>query len=382
MFLRPVKARQSALVLNCGSSSVKFSVFKGDEPIVRGSFENIGQVGSGHMSFKSAIDKAIKTALAESKSRGFQIDCVGHRVVHGGSKLIHPSIIDSKILQEIKNCTQLAPLHNPSNLEGIEVASAMLHVPHVACFDTAFHSTIQQRAYQYGIPKNLNLRRYGFHGLSYSYIASIIRDSPRMIVAHLGSGCSAAAIVDGQSVDTTMGFTPMEGLVMSTRSGTIDPGLIFHLLRNEAKVNGPTAAIDDVSDLLNKKSGLLGLSGGLSSDMKTLLDKYHSDSHAALAVDVFVYSVQKHIGQLLASLEYNVDALVFTGGIGENSAEIRKRVTNGMTHLGLKIDQNLNMKPPNTGVISMTNSKIKVYAMKTNEELQIARDAIRTANAS
>jgi len=374
----------AAMVLNCGSSSVKYQLFSNDISLVRGSIENIGLANSVHKStcsgvgsngianFESAIQSAIRTVSDEAKSRNLEIACVGHRVVHGGPNFSKPTIISQPVLEEIEKCSILAPLHNPSNIRGIEIASLEApRVPHVACFDTAFHSSIPQRAYQYAIPiemaTSMSIRKYGFHGLSYAYISSVVKED-RMIVAHLGSGCSAAAIAGGMSVDTTMGFTPMEGLVMSTRSGTVDPGLILHLERQGVK---------DISNLLNKKSGLLGLSGGFSSDMKTLL----SSPQGALAVDVFVYTVQKYIGQLLASLEFDVDAIAFTGGIGENSAEIRRRVTSGLGSLGLKMDESRNLNPTSDGVISMQNSKIRVYAVKTNEELQIARDSIRAANA-
>ena len=381
--------RNNAMVLNCGSSSVKYQYFENDQSLVRGSIENIGSPNCVHKSLGSNVTKlagpdasyegAIKLAIASvSETLGDgKIFCVGHRVVHGGPSLVRPTLISPSVLEEIRTCASLAPLHNPSNIRGIELATAFVSSPQVACFDTAFHARMPAKAFRYAIPLKLadskKIRRYGFHGLSYSYISSVVKES-RMIVAHLGSGCSAAAIVNGVGIDTTMGFTPMEGLVMSTRAGTIDPGIIFHL----------SSEMKDLSNIMNKQSGLLGLSGGISSDMKTLLDLEQAGGEkgqiAHEAIEVFVYTVQKYIGQLMSALEYKVDAIVFTGGIGENSAPIRDRVLAGMTSIGVAVDPARNTAVPQDGLISMQNSKIRVYAVKTNEELQIARDSIRVVN--
>ena len=384
--------RNNAMVLNCGSSSVKYQFFDNDHSIITGSIENIGNSNCVHKqgghrqstiplsgpdaSYEGAIKLAISTVSSEMKDG--EIFCVGHRVVHGGPSLVKPTLISSQVFEEIQNCASLAPLHNPSNIRGIQLASAFIKTaPQVACFDTAFHSKMPSKAFRYAIPTGIaekfKVRRYGFHGMSYSYIASVVKES-RMIVAHLGSGCSAAAMIDGVGIDTTMGFTPMEGLVMSTRAGTVDPGLIFHLFPE----------VKDLSNVLNKQSGLLGLTGGISSDMKTLLDMEKMGGPkgdiAHDAIEVFVYTVQKYIGQLMASLEFNVDAIVFTGGIGENSAAIRERVLAGMGGAGVSLDTARNNSVPKDGLISMPNSKIRIYAVKTNEELQIARDSIRVAN--
>ncbi len=381
---------KSALVLNCGSSSVKYQFFRDDKAILKGNIENIGLPQCTHSTsnggevlgqgfgFSDSIKLAINSVM--DKSDG-SIDCIGHRVVHGGPLLTKPTIVTTNVMDEIKRCSSLAPLHNPSNLSGIQIASSILPtVPQVACFDTAFHASLPPRAYRYALPNDLvnslRIRRYGFHGLSYSYISSVV-DHSRIIVTHLGSGCSAASIVDKQSVDTTMGLTPMEGLVMSTRSGSIDPGVLLYLLRETG------GSVEDISNIINKKSGLLGLSGGISSDMKELLrlaksaDPRQDDAKAA--VDVFVYTVQKFIGQLMASLEFSVDAIVFTGGIGENSAEIRARVMSGFDNLGVRIDASRNESVPSNGYISAEGSSIPVLAVKTNEELQIARDAVAAA---
>lgn len=387
---RPRLALRSpvAMVLNCGSSSVKYQLFENDASILRGSVENIGSSNCKHSTtiggvssvdispydYPTAITAAIKRAL-DVRS---EIACVGHRVVHGGPYLTQPTLINAETLSQIQACSQLAPLHNPSNLRGIELAQeALTGVPQVACFDTAFHCKIPPKAHRYAIPRALadkeKLRRYGFHGLSYAYVSGIVRER-RMIVAHLGSGCSVAAIVDGKSIDTTMGFTPMEGLVMSTRAGSIDPGLMIHLL-NQPEFSSPAS----LSNLLNKKSGLLGLSGQ-SADMKQLLDieKRGGDgaSHAHEAVEVFVYTVQKYIGQLMASLEYNVDAIVFTGGIGENSPEVRERILRSFSNYGVVVDREANHSPGPRGIISANNSRMRLFAIKTNEELQIARDSL------
>ena len=379
--------RNNAMVLNCGSSSVKYQFFTNDQSLVTGSIENIGSPNCLHKqggkkitpltgsdaSYENAIQLAISTVSKSEEN----IFCVGHRVVHGGPRLVRPTLIDPKVFEEIQNCSSLAPLHNPSNIRGIQLASAFIKAPQVACFDTAFHARMPSKAFRYAIPSSIadqyKIRRYGFHGSSYSYIASVVKES-RMIVAHLGSGCSAAAMIDGIGIDTTMGFTPMEGLVMSTRAGTVDPGLIFHLL----------AEVKDLSSVLNKQSGLLGLTGGISSDMKALLDMESMGGPKADiahdAIEVFVYTVQKYIGQLMASLKYDVDAIVFTGGIGENSAVIRERVLSNMESAGVVVDPIRNKSVPKDGLISMSNSKIRIYAVKTNEELQIARDAIKVAN--
>lgn len=384
-YLRSGRIDRTALVLNCGSSSVKYQLYENDSSILRGSIENIGSDRSVHKTngnSKSAIQKrfdypeAIRAAIGTALTVRSQVSCVGHRVVHGGPDLTSPTLISPDTLEAIKSCSALAPLHNPSNVRGIELSQlALPGVPQVACFDTAFHANIPHKAYTYAIPKDLasanKLRRYGFHGLSYSFISSVVKED-RIIVAHLGSGCSAAAIVNGRSVDTTMGFTPMEGLVMSSRSGTVDPGLVLYLL------NQPGSTVDSVSNILNKRSGLLGLSG-ITADMKELL-RLEKENNAAAheAVEVFVYTVQKFIGQLLAALEYNVEAIVFTGGIGENSPEIRERIVQGMSRIGVSLNSERNVKTSANGLISTDNSRVRVYAIPTDEERQIARDTIRT----
>lgn len=387
---------KTAMVLNCGSSSVKYQLFENENSILRGSIENIGtsscvhkrRTSSGESPYSTSACRisdypsAINAAIESVMSMRDEIYCVGHRVVHGGPNLTGPTLISDSVLNEIRSCSRLAPLHNPSNVRGIELArEALQSVRQIACFDTAFHSHIPRKSYLYGIPISISnsqgIRRYGFHGLSYSYISSLVKDK-RIIIAHLGSGCSAAALVNGVSIDTTMGFTPMEGLVMSTRAGSIDPGVVLHLARS---LGGD---IDKLSNILNKESGLLGLSG-ISSDMKTLLriENDSSDSRSIFAheaIEVFVNSVQKHIGQLLASLEFDVDSIVFTGGIGENSPIIRSRILRVFHSLGVRLDESFNQNIPADSVISGNSSTIKVMVIRTNEEQQIAKDAIRIAS--
>ena len=376
-----------AMVLNCGSSSVKYQLFENDSSILRGSIESIGTGSCVHKlnrngslistTGKMSFDEAIKTAIDSALSVRNQISCVGHRVVHGGPLLTKPVLITQSTLDIIKETSVLAPLHNPSNIAGIEQAQKALGVPQVACFDTAFHSHIPPKAYMYAIPQDFavehKIRRYGFHGLSYAYVSNLIPER-RIIIAHLGSGCSAAAIIDKESVDTTMGFTPMEGLVMSTRCGSIDPGIILHL------ANQNDGNLTSVSSLLNKKSGLLGLSG-FTMDMKELLkvekQPFHPSSKQSHdAIQVFVYSVQKHIGQLIAALNFEVEAIVFTGGIGENSPEIRRRIMHCFAGMGARLDNVMNESPSIDGVISRKDSTVKIYAVKTDEEKQIARESM------
>ena len=379
------------MVLNCGSSSVKYQLFRGDVSLVRGSIERIGSPSCVHRRHgqaeltldDSTYPSAIRAAVAEVAISGVSIECVGHRVVHGGPTLIRPTLVTEAVLHEIQRCADLAPLHNPSNSQGIQIAAELLAgVPQVACFDTAFHHTIPEKAYRYAIPAHLadahRIRRYGFHGLSFSYVSSLLTER-RVIIAHLGSGCSAAAIIDGHSVDTTMGHTPMEGIVMATRAGDVDAGVVLQL--------AASMGLGQLSALLNKRSGMLGLTDGISADMKEILALTRGGGVTAQvaneAVDVFVYSVQKKIGQLMAALSFDCDAIVFTGGIGENSAEIRTRVMGCFSALGIAVDKSLNNSVPSGGVISVPRSgcKTKVIVVKTNEELQIARESIQVIRA-
>jgi acetate kinase len=382
------------LVINAGSSSLKFCVFQrpaGEAWRVeaRGQVEGIGT--SPRLSVKDANGQllanedvavrdgreAINASAVWLRSRygGSRVVGVGHRVVHGGARFAGPTIVNPKVLTELRELIPLAPLHQPHNLAAIEAVSERLpDVPQVACFDTSFHRGQPVVAELIPFPHDLRqagLQRYGFHGLSYEYIASVLPEvapeiaNARVIVAHLGSGASLCALRAGKSVDCTLGFTPLDGLCMGTRPGTLDPGVVLHLFQ------GLKLSAKEVETLLYKKSGLLGISG-ISSDMRDLLGRTEPD--ARLAVDYFVYRAAKEIGALAAVLG-GVDALVFTAGIGENSPEIRQRICEASAWLGVALDTQANArKGPR---ISTPQSKVSVWVIPTNEELMIAR---HTAN--
>jgi acetate kinase len=381
-----------ALVLNAGSSSLKFCVFerpKGEswQLEARGQIEGIGT--SPRLSVKDANGASLAdekpevevrdgrdavAALAiwlRSKYGGSRVLGVGHRVVHGGSSFKGPTVLNPEVLEELYSLVPLAPLHQPYNLAAIEAATERLPgVPQVACFDTSFHRGQSEVAELVPLPKalrQLGLQRYGFHGLSYEYIASVLPDvapeiaDGRVIVAHLGSGASLCALKERRSVDSTLGFTALDGLCMGTRPGSLDPGVVLHLIQ------GLKLSVKDVETLLYKKSGLLGISG-ISNDMRDLLVR--SEPEARLAVDYFVYRATKEIGALTAVLG-GLDALVFTAGIGENSPEIRKRICEASAWLGIELDHSANTERHST--ISNSRSKIPVFVIPTNEELMIAR---------
>jgi acetate kinase len=313
-------------------------------------------------------------------------DAVGHRVVHGGERFTNSVLIDEEVLRGIEDCIDLAPLHNPGNIRGILAAREVFGpgLPQVAVFDTAFHQTLPPHAYLYALPyqwyRRHRVRRYGFHGTSHRYVAyryrklrGLSREQTNIITLHLGNGCSAAAIRDGDSVDTSMGMTPLEGLVMGTRSGDIDPAIIDYVGAKEG------LSAQEVDSVLNKQSGLLGISG-LTNDMRELLDESHEsgDSRAGLAVEIFCYRVRKYVGAYLAALG-GADALVFTGGIGENSPEVRTRVCEGLGWMGIELDSDLNeaTKARREALISREGSRLPVYVIPTDEELLIARDTVR-----
>ncbi len=389
------------LVLNCGSSSVRFQLIATDAALIerdsdlclaRGHLERFGP--ESLVSFRAegqpAIERteavadhraAIEIILRWIKSLG-DIHAVGHRVVHGGERFQQSVRIDEEVLAGIEACAELAPLHNPVNLRGIRAATELLgtDVPQVAVFDTAFHATMPDTSYLYALPLELyqkhHIRRYGFHGTSHRYVAEryqklkgLSPDAVNIITLHLGNGCSACAIKNGKSFDTSMGFTPLEGLVMGTRCGDIDPSIIEHLV---AHADMRPAEIDA---LLNFDSGLLGVSG-LSNDMRTLLDAdiEQHNPRARLAIDIFCQRVKKYIGSYIAEMG-GADAVIFTGGIGENSPVIRARICKGLECLGLTLDSVRNFElPPNGGEISTPGSSLKCLVIPTNEELMIARD--------
>lgn len=403
------------LVLNCGSSSVKFQVIAtdldliakhADRRLASGLIERVGS--EALLSFeaagapklrtaeplrdhRAALDRILRWVVSpEAKVPGVaslaDIHAVGHRVVHGGEQFTKCVLIDDKVVDRIEDTIELAPLHNPANLKGIAAARELLGpgVPQVAVFDTAFHSTIPEAAYLYALPyqfyRRYKLRRYGFHGTSYRYVAYRYRllseKRPRdvnIVALHLGNGASACAIKGGESIDTSMGLTPLEGLVMGTRGGDMDPAVPEFLHHREGM------SFDQVYALLNKQSGLLGVSG-LTNDMRELLEeeRENGDRRARLAIDIFCARARKYIGAYLASMG-GADAVVFTGGIGENSAEIRARICKGLEWMGLSLDTARNKAAVGgkEGEVSAAGSRLKALVIPTNEELLIARDAVR-----
>ena len=393
-----IDIRSLVLVVNCGSSSVKFGVFagKGRDPLLSALAENLGQPESRlvvkekgektEMSLDGGShDVALQRLLGILDQKGWlsSVVAVGHRVVHGGERFSASTRIDADVLRDIDALSNLAPLHNPANVLGVKTAmEALPSVPHVAVFDTAFHTTMPPAAYTYAVPqdcyRNLGVRRYGFHGTSHRFVAmeavELLGLDPKdhgLVIAHLGNGASATAVLNGESVDTSMGFTPLEGLVMGTRSGDIDPGALFHIAREDG------LTIDELDTLLNRKSGLLGLSG-LSNDCRTL-ENAAKEGHegAKLALDVFVHRLARYIGGLATSL-HRLDAVIFTGGIGENSATMRQQTIDRLQVLGLKLDKEANaqMFGGRGGLITLKDSKAAAAVIATNEEWMIAHDTL------
>ena len=380
------------LTINSGSSSVKFGLFdveQIEELVLSGSLERIGlRVGMFRVNNdrnEPLIDEhivlpnheaALKRLYAwlEQNMTGQSINAVGHRVVHGGPKYNQPERITPTVIAELKSLVSLAPDHLPHEIKAIQATShSYPELNQVACFDTAFHRQMPRLAQIVALPRHYlheGLVRYGFHGLSYEYILQELRKEAgdevadgRVIIAHLGNGASMAAVQHGKSVDTTMGFTPAGGLVMSTRSGDLDPGVLVYLL--EEKNLRPST----LNELVNKQAGLLGVSG-ISSDMQELLDKEETETHAREAVDLFCYQASKHLGALAAVLG-GLDTIVFTAGIGENSPVVRQRICENLLFLGIQLDDGRNRA--NASVISAENSRVSVRVMKTDEDLMIAR---------
>ena len=320
-----------------------------------------------------------KTGVVKSLD---EINAVGHRVVHGGEKFASSVVIDDEVLKAIEECNDLAPLHNPANLIGINACRELMPgVPMVAVFDTAFHQTMPSKAYMYGLPyeyyEKYKVRRYGFHGTSHSFVSKRVAelvgkayDETKTIVCHLGNGASICAVENGKSVDTSMGLTPLEGLVMGTRSGDIDPAIMEFLAKKE------NLDIAGLMNVLNKKSGVYGLSNNLSSDFRDLSEAAADGNEIAeLALDVFAYRVAKYVGSYTAAMN-GVDNIVFTAGIGENSAIVRTMVCKYLGYLGIEIDEELNGKRGQEIIISTPESKVKVLVVPTNEELAIARETV------
>lgn len=403
------------LVLNCGSSSLKFQIIQTDLELIekdadiqhaKGVIERIGS--QSLITFQVADKPQIKQVAAlrdhrvaldyilrwivstEANIPGIRslgdIHAVGHRVVHGAEKFRRSVLINDDVIKGIEDCIELAPLHNPANLKGIRSAIELFGpgIQQVAVFDTSFHSTMPETSYLYAIPYQLyrrhKIRKYGFHGTSHRYVAyryrQVVhkkRENVQIITIHLGNGCSVCAIKRGDSYDTSMGMTPLEGLVMGTRSGDVDPSIMDFLKHKEGM------SIDEIDTMLNKQSGLLGVSG-LTNDMRDLLEeeREHQDRRATLAIDIFCARVRKYIGAYFATLG-GADAIVFTGGIGENSPEIRQRIIKGLEWHGVKIDEgkNLSIRGGKEGPFHATDSKVELMVIPTNEELLIARDTVR-----
>jgi acetate kinase len=395
---------RSVLVVNCGSSSIKYQLIDADSghASAKGLVERIGSDDAvlshtgpgGEVVTEQALvdhEAGLRAVLQAFDAVGPRLAdaglaAVGHRVVHGGDRFADPALVDDNVLQAIRDLVPLAPLHNPANLEGIEVAMRVFpEVPQVAVFDTAFHQTLPRHAYTYAIDRDvaadLGIRRYGFHGTSHSYVsreaARLLGKDPselRMVVLHLGNGASASAVKHGRSIDTSMGLTPLEGLVMGTRSGDIDPAVTFHLRR----VAGMTW--DEIDALLNKRSGLLGLCG--ANDLREVWQMADSgDEDARNALETYAYRIRKYIGAYAMALG-RLDAVVFTAGVGENDDRMRAAVLAGLEGLNIVLDPARNADPRTYGpVVSAAESGVSVLVVPTNEELEIARESLSLVDA-
>lgn len=390
------------LVINCGSSSLKYQVIDSatEDVLAKGLCERIGidgrlvyQPAGGEKEIteaampthKQAIQMVIdalineKTGIIKSLAK---IGAVGHRIVHGGEKFAASAMITDEMIQAVEACSDLAPLHNPANLIGVRACKELMpDTPMVGVFDTAFHQTMPKEAYLYGVPyayyENYAVRKYGFHGTSHSYVskrAAAILDKPyeslKTIVCHLGNGASICAVENGRSVDTSMGLTPLEGLVMGTRSGDIDPAILEFVSKKEG------LDIAGLMNMLNKKSGVFGLSNNLSSDFRDLEEGMDSgNNEAKTAFEVFCYRVAKYVGSYAAAMN-GVDVIAFTAGIGENSGTVRAYVMKYLGYLGITLDEEANKKRGEEIAISTADSKVKVMVIPTNEELAIARETV------
>lgn len=391
------------LVINCGSSSLKFQLIDSDseECLAKGLCERIGIEGSMITYAPQGGDKentitpmpdhteAIRLVLEAltNPETGVvksldEIGAVGHRVVHGGEKFAESVIITDEVMKAIEECNDLAPLHNPANLIGINACKKLMpSTPMVAVFDTAFHQTMPEEAYMYGLPyeyyKKYKIRRYGFHGTSHSYVSRRAAEALgkkyedlKIIVCHLGNGASVSAVKNGRCVDTSMGLTPLQGLIMGTRSGDIDPAIMEFIAHKENK------NIDEIMNILNKKSGVLGLSDNLSSDFRDLEAGYHEGNENAIrTMKTFCYNVAKYVGAYVAAMN-GVDVICFTAGVGENGSMVRNMVCEYLGYLGIEIDQEANGKRGEDIAITTPDSKTTVMVIPTNEELAIARETV------
>lgn len=392
------------LVINCGSSSLKYQVINSDteQCIAKGLCERIGIDGS-QISYQPAggekevnvtpmpdhteAIRLVLEALTNDRTGVVksldEIGAVGHRVVHGGERFADSTVITDEVMAAIEECNDLAPLHNPANIIGINACKKLMPgTPMVAVFDTAFHQTMPEEAYMYGLPyeyyEKYKIRRYGFHGTSHSYVSKKAAEllgknyeDLKIIVCHLGNGSSVSAVKNGKCVDTSMGLTPLEGLIMGTRSGDMDPAIMEFIAHKENK------SIDDIMTILNKKSGVLGLSDNLSSDFRDLVaGREEGNERAACALKTFCYRVAKYIGSYVAAMN-GVDVICFTAGVGENSSPVRKMICEYLGYLGVTLDEEANNKHGEEIAISTSDSKTTVMVIPTNEELAIARETVR-----
>lgn len=389
------------LVVNCGSSSLKFQLIDSEteEVSASGLCERIGLDGSvtykangekyeeeialpnHEVAIKKVLDLLLDSKIGVLKSLT-EINAVGHRLVHGGEKFSSSVVITEEVIKEIESCNDLAPLHNPANLLGVRACQEVMpEVPNVAVFDTAFHQTMPKKAYLYGLPKEYyekyGVRRYGFHGTSHSFVsnrlaelAGLDKEHSRMIICHIGSGASISAIKDGKSIDTSMGMTPLEGLVMGTRSGDIDPAIIEFICEKE------NISVNEMTSILNKQSGVLGLSG-VSNDYRDVIEaKENGDENAKAALEVFSYRILKYIGAYYVALG-GVDAIALTAGAGENNLMLRKEILNHLGALGVVADPEVGEIRGEELLLTKPESKVQVWVVPTNEELAIARETAK-----
>ena len=392
----------NVLVINCGSSSLKFQLINSDTEAVaaKGLCERIGidgrlvyqptggekEITEAPMPTHTEAIQMVLDALVNEKTGVLknldEVEAIGHRVLHGGSKITQSCVIDDQVISVIEECCDLGPLHNPANLMGIRACMQLMPgKPNVAVFDTAFHQTMPPKAYRYAIPtkfyEEYAVRKYGFHGTSHSFVSKetikflgLDPDNSKVVVCHLGNGASISAVKDSKCVDTSMGLTPLEGLVMGTRSGDLDPAVLEFVCKKE------NIDVSEMVRILNKESGVMALSNGLSSDFRDLEDAMNNGNEAAgLAIDAFAYRVAKYVGSYVAAMN-GVDAIAFTGGIGENAGLGREKVLSYLGYLGITIDEEQNKKRGENFVLSTADSKVKVAVIPTNEELAICRETV------
>lgn len=393
----------NVLAINAGSSSLKFQLIQMPEETVKahGVFERIGLGNSiftmevddrkeeftgDIMNHEEAVEQMLSLLTESGSIKSLEeINAVGHRVVHGGERFSDSVLLNEQVIAEIEELTELAPLHNPANLTGIRAFQEILpHVPMVAVFDTAFHQTMPEKSYLYSLPydyyEKYGIRKYGFHGTSHKYVSQraaemlgVPLEQLRLITCHLGNGASITAIQNGKSIDTSMGFTPLAGITMGTRSGDIDPALIPYIMQKTGK------NAFEVLNVLNKESGMLGLSG-FSSDLRDIQEQVDTNPRAEMALEVFAARIHQYLGSYAARMS-GVDAIIFTAGVGENSIEVREKVLTGLEFMGVYWDPALNNFRGKEGFLNYPHSPVKVIVIPTNEEIIIARDTIRLAES-